>query len=138
VSLQVTYHLRLAVGTLLDETFGEARALVFAPTDDTSPLQRLPTSELLLYHYSTDAEIGCKFEVHKCVPSDPFLGPLYSQLCCSTCGLLPDLVGPRFKCCSRCKNPAAGRFCCQKPCFAAAWKKGHKNKCTPAGGKTTA
>jgi hypothetical protein len=34
-----------------------------------------------------------------------------------------------FQACSLCKDPAAGRFCCKDPCFAAFWKGGHKNEC---------
>jgi hypothetical protein len=63
------------------------------------------------------------------VSEDEFLAPLYYSRACKSCGLVPRDPAGAFLFCSLCRDPAAGRFCCKDPCFAAFWKGGHKHEC---------
>jgi hypothetical protein len=95
------------------------------------PLWERPCELSLLYTRAAErVRDSGRYLVLDYVSSDSFLGPLYRQLCCSQCGLLPDIwEGERFHACALCKDPAVGRFCCKEPCFAAFWRGGHKNEC---------
>jgi hypothetical protein len=140
IAPEFTHKTLIVMGTALGLTFQEADKLMVyrgdtaaagpgEPPKRAAALRDLPASVLLLSLFAKDVDEGRKHKVMDFVHSDPFLGPLYRERCCSVCGLLPGDFVAELKVCALCKDPAAGQFCCKDPCFATFWKNGHKNTC---------
>jgi hypothetical protein len=119
----------LCLGTMLEETIGEAADRLGLVVGPTSAINQAPAViGLLLKHYTEPGTDG-KLKPDDWILRDPYMAPFYRARCCSVCGLLPAKPETQFQVCSLCKDPAAGQFCCKEPCFAAFWRGGHKNTC---------
>jgi hypothetical protein len=117
----------------LGMTHGEAWSATHRGQKLEGPVADVPAATELLQIYWEAGETDSKGlrRVADWIPSDPFLGPIYRSRCCKNpaCGILPAKAHEQFLFCSLCKDPAAGRFCCKDPCFAAFWKGGHNREC---------
>jgi hypothetical protein len=96
-------------------------------------LGALPAAEMHLSHLTQggDSDSLEPREVLPVVRSGalPYAAEVYASLRCGTCGRVPGEGQKAFSFCSLCRDPAAGRFCCKEPCFAAFWWGGHKLVC---------
>jgi hypothetical protein len=134
------HDLSLVGGALLGGNLWDGLSL-FQPTptenyaraygvDEGLDIMKVPADLAILHQFCTVSTEGDKVHVHPWVLSDPYLGPVYRQRCCFSCGLIPKMYCDKaFAYCALCRDPAAGRFCCKEPCFAAAWAAGHKKEC---------
>jgi hypothetical protein len=132
-TVDILEDLAMVFGTALNLSYGDALHL-FAPSlkpkadDGTKIVVEFPAEYLCVFEMTVPE--GDKRRLrNEALLSDPFLGPLCRKFACGTCGLLPGKVHEQFLFCSLCRDPAAGRFCCKEPCFAAFWKGGHKKEC---------